>query len=487
MGQISNLIYTGIEVCKESKIPVLFISNPGYGKTTLVHKWAEKNNYHVETIIGSSFAKEEVQGYQVNNGKDHLDFLEPYWFTRIKNEKKDGVSTILFIDEISTAPADVQGSLFRLIFERCIGNGEKLPEDTLIISAANYKSNLPDYFEITSPVLNRFCIINLIPKSMEDMFDEYLSPIDDVPDFQKVIISESEKKKVREKLLEGFKSILETSQKGSLNVTNQELSDIYSNINPELANGKVMNFISGRTISYLCEIMITAKALSLKKFDMFILEAIDGLVGLGTNSFRSVAEHKAYLAILHQTINRIIFEIKTKEIKKEELDQYSISELVNQISEKAAALEMTDINTINYSLCLAEKVHDFKANFAAYIEQDRDFVYSEIKSLQMLSEVGEMGVIFNNQIGKNMINTANELIEMLEGKGQKKDDYKVLVRYKIDGNTFRDVIVRKKGRNFFDEKDSGLPKDTRIIHHDRILAVYDGNKWVSLDNFLKAA
>lgn len=481
MGRIARLVYTGIEVSRESKVPVLFVSNPGYGKTTLVRKWAEKNNYHVETIIGSSFAKEEVQGYQVNNGKNHLDFLEPYWFTRIKNEKSAGRPTILFIDEISTAPSDVQGSLYRLIFDRCIGNGDKLPDDTLIISAANYKSNLPAFFEITAPALNRFCVINLIPKSTEEMFDEFLSPIQEVPEFIKCTFSQADKACLKEIFLDDMKNLIKILAKDAIDFTNQDYNDVYSNPGIGAENGKIMNFLSGRSLSYLYEVVLAIKTLKLGHKNPFITEAIDGLAGLGTNNFKSQAEHDAYLVRLHKTINQIIFDVKPKIVKKEDLTQYSISDLVNQMVEKSSALEMNDENSIVYSLCIAEKLQDFRNNFTTYIEQNRDFVYSEVKSIEILSQVNEMGLIFNNQFGKNILNMTKELLEMLGDNSGK--NHQVMVRFKLDNNVIKDLKTSQSGRMFVADQDSGLSVGKRVLQNDRILAVYNGKKWVSLENY----
>ena len=86
------------------------------------------------------------------------------------------------------APRDVQASLYRLIFERTIGNGHMLPDSTIIASASNYKENLPVMCDITSPNLNRFCIVNLEPTDFESLYTEFLQePQDlkkDLPEFQ---------------------------------------------------------------------------------------------------------------------------------------------------------------------------------------------------------------------------------------------------------------------------------------------------------------
>lgn len=309
-----NEIITAIEVAKSSGVPMLFISNPGYGKTTVINAWAEKNGYHVESVIGSAFDRSEILGYQVNNGKDHLDIMKPYWFHNIEENEKNGVPSVLFIDEISTAPGDVQGSLFRLIFERTIGNGMKLPESTVIMSAANYKDNLPAYFEITSPALNRFCIINLGFKSLKDVANEFLSDEEDLtknwPTFQRKELDAATRQEIKGKVRDFMANVADNYvekgdfSKGFLDVRTKELNNIYeAGLEP---SGEVLNFISGRTVSYLNRCVTACVALGLNGKHSFVGKMIDGLIGLGTNTFQSEGELKIFRASIKRDIGNII-------------------------------------------------------------------------------------------------------------------------------------------------------------------------------------
>ena len=161
----AEIIMTAIEASRRSKVPVLFFGNPGQGKTATINAWAEENGYHVETLIGSHYSQDEILGFPVNNGKDYLEILEPEWYHNIMEAKKAGKPTVLFLDELSMTPGNVQGSLLQLCFERKIRGNKSLPEDCIVLSAANYKKNLPGWAEIIAPELNRFCIINLLPGS----------------------------------------------------------------------------------------------------------------------------------------------------------------------------------------------------------------------------------------------------------------------------------------------------------------------------------
>ena len=87
----ANLIMTGLEVSRRSKVPVLFLSNPGQGKTSVINAYAEAKGYHVESLILSQYSQDEILGFQANTGKDHLEILEPEWFHRIIEKSKEDI------------------------------------------------------------------------------------------------------------------------------------------------------------------------------------------------------------------------------------------------------------------------------------------------------------------------------------------------------------------------------------------------------------
>src|SRR5574344_270783 len=82
-NKLRDLIAKSIEMSRISKLPVLFISNPGYGKTSTIQQYAEINGYHVESLIGSRFSPEEILGYHVNNGGEGLEVFQPELYGRI--------------------------------------------------------------------------------------------------------------------------------------------------------------------------------------------------------------------------------------------------------------------------------------------------------------------------------------------------------------------------------------------------------------------
>lgn len=335
-----------ISLSKESDIPFLLVGNPGFGKTTVVHAWAKQNGYHVEEIMGSSFSRDEVLGYMVNvNGS--LEMLEPFWFKRIKKLADEGIKSVLFIDELSTTGGDVQSSLLRLIFERTIGNGESLPEGTIVMSAANYKANLPGYCDVSSPATNRFCIINLEEASLETMVDDYVineMPTPKSPKFG--TINPSNMSKIRLRIGNSMKKTFikySSSEDGGnvLNPLNHNLQiyDVENDTNTK----RLANFISGRSLNFLLRVLISIARSDIEETEPLIRGVVEGLVGAGTNTFPSETVQEAYISYMTDSFTDDVAKIRKMFVKYDNAPAYeAITNKLVEDTKKAASSSDND-------------------------------------------------------------------------------------------------------------------------------------------------
>jgi hypothetical protein len=334
-----DLMLTGFELSRISGVPMLYLGNPGMGKTTIVNLWAKHNGYHVESLIGSAFDRSEILGYMVNDGAgcEYLRTKAPEWFHTITELEKNGIPSVLFIDEIAGAPKDVQASLYRLIFERTIGNGQKLPESTIIASASNYKDNLPSMCDITAPNLNRFCLINFGPQSFEGLYTEFLQKADAIekflPDFDHRELSEEIKEKASLAVRGIFEKLNSTyyakdSSKSQLNFANKRLNNVFTGEYSK--NGEVYNFISGRTIGYFWDIFCAMYSIGLSNAE-YIGKFIDGLIGLGFNSFSDIQELNAYRKFIRELTKDALNELWGKKKKQKTFSYNSKLSLAENI------------------------------------------------------------------------------------------------------------------------------------------------------------
>lgn len=301
---INISIFTALKVSEISRVPVLIMSNPGLGKSTSVEMFADVRGYHLTLLRGNSTSPEEVLGYDVYSGGSEevsTKHLRPAWFAEILDIAEKGGKSLLFLDEITTAGSHVQAALLHLVFERKVGS-EKLPENTLIVSAGNYSQNLSNSMEMLPPLMNRFMIFNITPDHTD--LDTFLCKYDGaiassegkIKDFmgnlretmkklddQEVDIPEDQYNKIGEYIERGIKQTaraLMISGNKPVDLAITELNGIYADAENET---KLYGFTTFRTLNYLRDVTIA----SFKCFGKSGITSdnyrnmIDGLCGIG--------------------------------------------------------------------------------------------------------------------------------------------------------------------------------------------------------------
>lgn len=301
---INISIFTALKVSEISRVPVLIMSNPGLGKSTSVEMFADVRGYHLTLLRGNSTTAEEVMGYDVaSNDLENPTtvHLRPSWYTEILKVAEEGGKSLLFLDEITTANEYTQAALLHLVFERKVGS-EKLPENTLIVSAGNYAQNLSNSMQMLPPLMNRFMIFNITPDHTD--LDTFLCKYDGaiassegkIKDFmgnlretmkklddQEVDIPEDQYNKIGEYIERGIKQTaraLMISGNKPVDLAITELNGIYADAENET---KLYGFTTFRTLNYLRDVTIA----SFKCFGKSGITSdnyrnmIDGLCGIG--------------------------------------------------------------------------------------------------------------------------------------------------------------------------------------------------------------
>ena len=308
-NNINTDIFCALKVAELSKVPVLFLSNPGAGKTTSVYLFAKIRGYEVVLLRGNSTSPEEVTGYDVAPRDVTYDHkmaaigLRPSWFEEVLRNHEQGKKTLLFLDEITTANEFVQAALLHLIFERKVHN-EMLPEDTLIVSAGNYAQNLSNTMSLLPPVMNRFMIFNIIPDhndldtflnrfegslvsatgTPKNYFDE-LEKVMVKLDSQELKVTREEFNKIGEHIERGIRDtarMLMVSGDKPVDMTVTDLQNIYTDTDND---SKLYGFISFRTLNYLRDVTI-AYYICFGKAGITssnYRNSVDGLCGIGVS------------------------------------------------------------------------------------------------------------------------------------------------------------------------------------------------------------
>lgn len=146
-----NPAVTALGLAIATRTPVLLWGAPGTGKSSVVRALAEAMGWPCEVVIASIREPSDFAGLPivVDGG---VRFAPPTWATNLAGGR-DG---LLFLDEISTAPPAVQAALLRVVLERTVGDLQ-LPDDVVVVAAANPPDQAADGWDLSAPLANRFC------------------------------------------------------------------------------------------------------------------------------------------------------------------------------------------------------------------------------------------------------------------------------------------------------------------------------------------
>lgn len=124
---------------------------PGTGKSSVVRDLAAALGWPCEVVIASIREPSDFAGLPivVDGG---VRFAPPSWATSLSTAGRG----LLFLDEISTAPPAVQAALLRVVLERTVGDLQ-LPEEVVVVAAANPPDQAADGWDLSAPLANRFC------------------------------------------------------------------------------------------------------------------------------------------------------------------------------------------------------------------------------------------------------------------------------------------------------------------------------------------
>lgn len=147
---------TALGIAVAARVPVLLWGAPGTGKSSVVRSLAEVMGWPCEVVIASIREPSDFAGLPVvvDGG---VRFAPPTWATALAEAGRG----VLFLDEISTAPPAVQAALLRVVLERTVGDLQ-LPDDVVVVAAANPPDQAADGWDLSAPLANRFCHLDWV-------------------------------------------------------------------------------------------------------------------------------------------------------------------------------------------------------------------------------------------------------------------------------------------------------------------------------------
>lgn len=473
---VNETIYMALRVSDMSGVPMLLMGNPGTGKTTSVEYYAKANGMNMVLLRGSQSSPEEILGYEVNDGVEEdrgglkikiASKICPKWFDELYMNHQKGIRTLLFLDEITTASSFVQSALLQVIFGRSIDNGYSIPDDTLVVAAGNYASNLSSEFNLIPPLMNRFCIINItIDKTDIDMFLRKYRDRQDV--VSKLHVFESSNSNDLDTLEPGFIELVQSTMEQKISTFTQslcktgrfdpnvtEMSDIYSD--QSLGDG-LLGFITPRTLNYFRDVSIS----------MYLRY---GTNGIQSDTFKSMADGLVGISLSRSNNN------KNNNVKKERLSkEYAklIEETAIQLDKnRVSAVISTEkqIEKIIYKLNTnGESILNNSLNSPELISLDKIFESSaNNKDMRKLTTPIDVQTLY--KCGDAITETVRNMFQYGNAAMTSTDkDKSYLDKINGDIKTFNDAIkAHKKLRKFVSIKDFSYPQDliSKITQSDK--------------------
>lgn len=142
---------TVIDACGRAGVPVLLLSDPGMGKSSLVRGIAATEQVACETVLGSIREPADLAGLP-HLTADGVELAAPGWARRLHAAQVG----YLLLDELTTCPPAVQAAMLAVALDRMVGD-LPLPAGVRVIAGATPPDRAADGWELSPPLANRFC------------------------------------------------------------------------------------------------------------------------------------------------------------------------------------------------------------------------------------------------------------------------------------------------------------------------------------------
>ena len=152
---------TVIDACGRAHVPLLLLSDPGMGKSSLVRGIAAAEGVLCEVVLGSIREPAEVAGMPIVT-EQGVVLDPPSWAKRLA----EAGAGYLVLGELTTCPPSVQASLLTVALDRVVGD-LRLPDAVRVVADANPPDRAAGGYELEPPLANRFCHITYAPTATE--------------------------------------------------------------------------------------------------------------------------------------------------------------------------------------------------------------------------------------------------------------------------------------------------------------------------------
>ena len=145
-----------IRKCIKIKRPIFMWGPPGIGKSDIVKQIGEELNRPVRDIRLSLWEPTDIKGIPYYNSQVNTMCWAPP--AELPSDPED--NSILFLDELNSAPQATQAAAYQLILNRRVGT-YVLPKNVTIVAAGNRDGDKGVTYRMPAPLANRFLHLEL--------------------------------------------------------------------------------------------------------------------------------------------------------------------------------------------------------------------------------------------------------------------------------------------------------------------------------------
>ena len=153
------------ETLSASLPPVMVWGAPGVGKTTIVKSLAKEMGLGFVDVRLAQMESIDIRGLPLPDKEKHCVQWLPSSIFPTDNSK----GGIIFLDELSAAPKDVQVASYELILDRQLGGGDiyKVPSKWIIVAAGNRSCDRAVSTTMSSALANRMMHLEIEANSQD--------------------------------------------------------------------------------------------------------------------------------------------------------------------------------------------------------------------------------------------------------------------------------------------------------------------------------
>lgn len=151
----------------DPRTPVFLWGAPGIGKTkTIIDKFGNQLNHKVIPVLAGQSEPTDLTGIPFNYENLYAKYVVPWWGFLASDHpevpKEYQEPTVLFFDDLPTAPEQVQAAFYKIVDEKIIGD-LNIRENVRIIAAGNRLDDMSAVTDMPKALCNRFMHLYVRP------------------------------------------------------------------------------------------------------------------------------------------------------------------------------------------------------------------------------------------------------------------------------------------------------------------------------------